>query len=189
MQKRVLIFASGSGSNFEAIVEYFDSGGNVPGARNAGVKFELLVDKEGAGAIERAKRLGVKWHHVKFADTYEFLAARRGEYDLYVLAGYMRILPESVLALGTFINIHPSLLPKFGGKGMYGINVHKAVIESGEDFSGATVHKVGTEYDTGEIVLQKAVPVMKGDTAETLAARVLEAEHDLVVHTLSAILA
>ncbi len=166
MQKRVLIFASGSGSNFEAIIEYFRG--------DTSISFELLTDKEGAGAIERAKRLGVKYHYVKFADTCKFLTDRRGEFDLFVLAGYMRILPEDVLALGTFINIHPSLLPKY--KGTHSI---ERAFEARESETGVSVHFVVPEVDSGEIIIQKAVSIERGMALETLEAAVHKVEHEI----------
>ena len=107
---------------------------------------------------------------------------KEAETDMVVLAGYLKILdPEIINAYKKrIINIHPALLPKFGGRDMYGLNVHKSVINAGEKESGATVHYVDEGVDTGEIILQKKVPVMPGDTPEKLAARVLETEHEIL---------
>ncbi len=107
--------------------------------------------------------------------------------DMIFLAGYMRMLYISVLEKynNRIFNIHPALLPKFGGKGMYGMNVHKAVIEAGEKESGVTIHRVSAEYDSGKIVAQTTVAVIDGDTAEILAARVLEREHEFLVEVIS----
>jgi phosphoribosylglycinamide formyltransferase-1 len=101
--------------------------------------------------------------------------------DFIALAGYMKRVPARVVAAfrGRIINIHPALLPRFGGSGMYGTRVHAAVLASGDTVSGATVHFVDEEYDHGEIILQERVPVLKTDTPETLAARVLAAEHEI----------
>ena len=109
--------------------------------------------------------------------------------DLIFLAGYMRLLHVSILQKyhNRIFNIHPALLPKFGGKGMYGMNVHRAVIASGEKESGVTIHRVSEEYDSGAIIAQTSVPVLPGDTPETLAARVLEREHSFLVEVMEKI--
>jgi len=114
---------------------------------------------------------------------------QNAETDIIFLAGYMKKIAPSILQKykGCIFNIHPSFLPKYGGVGMYGINVHKAVIEAGETETGITIHRVDPEYDTGEIVAQCTVPVLASDTAETLAARVLEREHSFLAETLSMI--
>ncbi len=164
MQKKVLIFASGSGSNFEAIISYFRG--------DASISFELLTDKENAGVIKRAERLKVKWHYVKFIETYDFLKER--EYDLYVLAGYMRILPERVLALGTFVNIHPSILPKYKG-----INSIERAFEARESKTGVSVHFVVPEVDSGEIIVQKIVEIKSKMTLEELETAVHKIEHEI----------
>ena len=102
--------------------------------------------------------------------------------DLIVLAGYLKKIPDSVVDYykDRIINIHPSLLPKYGGKGFYGRNVHKAVIEAGDPFSGCTVHFVNSEYDRGSIIQQKKIPVFSADTPDSLAKRVLKEEHKLL---------
>jgi len=114
------------------------------------------------------------------ADLFDALRSR--EIDMIVLAGYMRRLPELVVNAwqGRILNVHPALLPKFGGQGMYGMRVHQAVIDAGETESGATVHVVDADYDTGPVIAQERVPVRSDDTPETLAARVLQAEHRLL---------
>ncbi|MDR1327365.1 MAG: phosphoribosylglycinamide formyltransferase, partial [Heliobacteriaceae bacterium] len=137
--KKILIFASGNGSNFQAIAEYL-----LP----KGIEIELLTDKEGCYACKRAEKLGIKAHFVLFGQTLEFLKDR--EYDLYVLAGYMRILPPQVLENRAFVNIHPSLLPKY--KGMDAI---KQAFDAGETECGVSVHYVTEEVDAGEIIEQK----------------------------------
>lgn len=111
--------------------------------------------------------------------------------DLILLAGYMKKVPPAVVAAypKRILNIHPALLPKFGGEGMYGMHVHQAVIAAGEKESGATVHFVDTDYDTGEIILQRAVPVLPNDTPEALAERVRILEHELYAEALEKVLA
>jgi phosphoribosylglycinamide formyltransferase-1 len=122
----------------------------------------------------------------QFADDDTFTRAmldalRSHGIDVVVLAGYMKKVPPQVVAAfrNRILNIHPALLPRFGGPGMYGLRVHAAVLAAGETESGATVHLVDEEYDRGAILLQRRVPVLQGDTPELLAARVLEAEHAL----------
>ncbi len=107
---------------------------------------------------------------------------RDARIDIIALAGYMKKLPDRVLSAykGRIINVHPALLPAFGGKGMYGLNVHRAVIESGNRVSGATVHMVEGEYDSGEIILQERCPVFKEDTQESLADRIKIIEHKIL---------
>ena len=150
MPKRVLILASGNGSNFEAIVKYFQGKG-------LDVAFELLCDKKDAYVFKRAKKLGVPSYFVEFESLYDFLNARKGKYNLYVLAGFMRILPEKILKIcagsGKFytdagccniVNIHPSLLPKFKGK-----DAIKRAFEAKEKKTGVTVHFVNRNVDSG----------------------------------------
>lgn len=163
---KILIFASGNGSNFEAIINYF--------RKDNSFHFELLTDIKNAGVIERAKKLGVKWHYVSFKDTYDFLSARKGEFDLCVLAGYMRILPEKVLNLGKFINIHPSLLPKFKG-----MNAIEQAYVSGDKETGVTVHFVTSEVDSGEIIVQKTVNIADNMTLDALEAIIHKVEHEI----------
>ncbi len=107
--------------------------------------------------------------------------------DMIFLAGYMRKMHPAVLEKfdNRIFNIHPALLPKYGGKGMYGIHVHEAVIAAGEKESGVTIHRVNSQYDSGQIIRQTTVPVMEGDTPDTLAARVLEREHEFLVEVIS----
>jgi len=178
---RAAVFASGGGSNFQALLDH---------ARAApGWEIVLLVtDRPDAGAIDRAERAGVPSVVVpvggrdrgEVAD--EILAAlQRHGVELVLLAGYLRLVPPAVVARyrGRILNIHPALLPRFGGKGMFGMHVHRAVLASGDGESGATIHFVDEEYDRGAILAQRRVPVLPGDTPEALAARVLEVEHAL----------
>lgn len=180
----VAVFGSGRGSNFRAILNAIDAG-RLPGVRIALV----LSNNSGAGILEVARSAGLPAVHLSekqfqgeraFVDALGTTLHRHGA-DFIALAGYMKRVPPEIVGVfrNRIINIHPALLPKFGGKGMYGIHVHQAVLAAGERFSGATVHMVDEEYDRGPIVLQRQVPVRPDDTAETLAARVLEVEHEI----------
>ena len=169
-------FASGRGSNLEAL---FDDLADHPAARIALV----ASDRGDAPALARARRRGVPVAVLDPADaagTIALLEAHR--IDWVVLAGYLKRIPAPVVERyrGRILNVHPALLPRFGGPGMYGARVHAAVIEAGETLSGASVHLVDEEYDRGPVVAQRTVPVAPGDTPETLAARVLEVEHRLL---------
>ena len=185
--KNIAVFASHNGSNLQAIID-----GCKDGKINARVSL-VISNNPDAYALQRAKNSGIpafclnkKLFSENVVETTAKLLAEH-ETDLIFLAGYLKKLPPRILRdyKNRIYNIHPALLPKFGGKGMFGMNVHKAVIEAGEAFSGATIHKVSGEYDTGEIVSQKTVPVRKLDTPKTLAERVLMAEHELLVNTLA----
>jgi phosphoribosylglycinamide formyltransferase 1 len=172
---RVAVLVSGGGTNLQALLDALQ---DSPAARIA----RVISSRPNAGALERARRAGVP--AVVLAqpdDPAELLAALR-DIQLVVLAGYLRLVPAPVVAQfrGRMINIHPALLPEFGGPGMYGHRVHEAVLASGATESGATVHFVDEEFDRGAIIAQERVPVLPGDTPDTLAARVLEAEHRLL---------
>lgn len=175
------VFASGGGSNFQSLLDHQGEG--------TAWRIRLLVaDRPGIGALERAERAGVPARVIPTKDRSaeavadETLNALR-EHDVWVifLAGYLKLVPPPVIAAyrGRILNIHPALLPSFGGKGMWGLHVHRAVLASGARLSGPTVHMVDEEYDRGMIVAQWPVPVLPGDTAEALAARVLRVEHSL----------
>ncbi len=169
------MLVSGGGTNLQALL---DALGDSPVARVT----RVVASRPDAGALERARRAGVPAAVLADpADARELLAAL-GDARLAVLAGYVKRVPPAVVARFRWrlINIHPALLPAFGGPGMYGDRVHRAVLASGAAVSGATVHYVDEEYDRGPIVAQWPVPVHAGDTLETLAARVLEVEHRLL---------
>jgi phosphoribosylglycinamide formyltransferase-1 len=180
----IAVFGSGRGSNFQSILTAIDQG-KIPGARVCVV----VSNNPGAGilAIARAHALpGLHLSQKQFPDEVTFatamLSTLRGHgADFIALAGYLKRVPSSIVAAyrHRIVNIHPALLPRFGGAGMYGLRVHEAVIASGATVSGATVHFVDEEYDRGPIILQKTVPVLPGDTPESLAARVLEVEHEI----------
>ena len=176
---KISVMVSGGGTNFQALAESVKSGS----IENAEI-VRLISGSEKAFALQRSKALKIPSKVIKDTkDAAEILdLLKEAETDLVVLAGYLKILdPEIINAYKKrIINIHPALLPKFGGHDMYGLNVHRAVINAGEKESGATVHYVEEGVDTGEIILQKKVPVMPGDTPEKLAARVLETEHEIL---------
>jgi phosphoribosylglycinamide formyltransferase-1 len=179
----VAVFGSGRGSNFQAILTALQQG-SVPG-----VTIRLVIsNSSSAGILEIARTHCIPALHLSrkqfstdedFVDALLALLGRHGV-NFIALAGYMKRVPAAVVTAfrGRIVNIHPALLPKFGGSGMYGMRVHEAVLASAEGESGATVHFVDEEYDHGAIILQRRVPVMPGDTPSTLAERVLAAEHE-----------
>ena len=190
---RLAVFCSGNGSNFRSIYRAIAE-------KNLNAEIILcLSNRSQCGAMEFAAQNGIATLHrtEKQFDSFEAFAAdmvvqlKERQIDYILLAGYMRKVPEAVVAAfpDRILNIHPALLPKFGGEGMYGIHVHTAVLQAGEGKSGATVHFVNEEYDKGEILLQRTVPVLPDDTPEILAARVLECEHALYPDALEKLLA
>ena len=177
MALNAAVLVSGRGSNLQAVIDYFAERG-----ANSSLRIALVAsNRSNAPALDRARAANI--HAVSFnaddggAQLIGLL--REHAIDLVVLAGYMKHVPPSVVREfnARIINVHPGLLPEFGGPGMYGARVHAAVLESGAKSTGVTVHLVDDEYDHGPVVAQWRVPVNEGDTAETLAARVLEVEH------------
>ncbi len=185
----IAVFASHGGSDLQAIID-----GCKGGQIDAKVAV-VISNNANSMALKRAEREKISHYYlsVKQLGTEEVLAEEilkaleKYSIDMIFLAGYMRMLHVSILDRyhNRIFNIHPALLPKFGGKGMYGMNVHNAVIEAKERESGVTIHRVNAEYDSGEIVAQTIVPVLNNDTAEILAARVLEREHEFLVEVIS----
>jgi formyltetrahydrofolate-dependent phosphoribosylglycinamide formyltransferase len=172
---RVAVLVSGGGTNLQALLDALH---DSPLARVA----RVISSRPEAGALARARQAGVPTTVLRDPnDAAELLAALEG-CDLAVLAGYLKLVPPAVVARfrRRMINIHPALLPDFGGPGMYGRRVHEAVLASGVKESGTTVHYVDEAFDRGPIIAQARVPVRPDDTAATLAARVLEAEHQLL---------
>ena len=177
------VFASGRGSNFEAILHAIQQG-TLPARVTL-----LLSNKSDAGAMETARSCAIPsvlLSQMQFPDESSFAAAmlkvlQAHDVHLIALAGYLKKIPTLVVReyRNRILNIHPALLPAFGGNGMYGHAVHEAVIASGAKLSGATVHLVDEEYDHGAILLQKPVAVEADDTPESLAARVLQVEHEI----------
>lgn len=178
LQPRIAVLASGGGTNMEAIAE------RVPLAL-------VASNRADAGALARAARRGIPTEVIEDpADADAMLQMfRRHGIELVALAGYLKKVPEAVTRAfrGRMLNIHPALLPKFGGPGMYGERVHAAVLAAGDTESGATVHFVDADYDRGPIIAQRRVAVEPGDTVETLAKRVLAVEHDLYPEVVDAV--
>lgn len=172
--KRIAIFASGSGTNAQKIIEYFSTSKDV-------VVDSLWSNNENAYALIRAEKLGIEtitFEEEEFYRTNEILDKLYDHrIDMIVLAGFLWLVPRNLTELFTVVNIHPALLPKFGGKGMYGMKVHKAVLASKSKESGISIHRVNQNYDEGDIIFQATCPVLPGDTPETLANRVHELEH------------
>ena len=174
---RIAVAVSGGGSNLQALLDALPPG-------SATVVVLVLSNKRAAGGLDRAEEHGIPT--VTFTDPAsadEWLGLlKRHRIDLVVLAGYLKLVPPGVISAfrGRILNIHPALLPAFGGPGMYGKRVHQAVLDAGATESGCTVHLVDEAYDRGAILAQARVPVLPGDTAEALADRVLAAEHELL---------
>jgi len=191
MKLRLGLLASHGGSNLQAILDACRSG------RLHAEPCVVICNNSDAPALERARRAGVPACHLSAhthsdpGDLDQAIASalERHHVNLVVLAGYMKKLGPITLKRyrGCVLNIHPALLPKFGGQGMYGRRVHQAVLAAAETTTGVTVHLVDEEYDRGPIVAQRAVPVRPDDTADTLAARVLKVEHEIYVDTLERI--
>jgi formyltetrahydrofolate-dependent phosphoribosylglycinamide formyltransferase len=185
----VAVLASGGGSNLQALFEHADRAGE---ARAYHVVL-VVADRADAGALARAAARGVATAVLTDPADAAALDAHLGEHavDLVVLAGYLKLVPAAVTRRfrGRMLNVHPALLPAFGGPGMYGRRVHRAVLAAGTRLSGPTVHFVDEAYDRGAIVAQWPVPVADGDTPETLAARVLQVEHLLLPAVVEAVAA
>lgn len=176
----VAVFASGGGTNFQALLDHQ--------ATQELWRIRLLIMNRDAGAAERARAAHVPVRIIPTRDrdasevaTETLDALDAHGVDVVLLSGYLRLLPPAVVTrfAGRILNIHPALLPAFGGKGMYGRRVHEAVVEAGVPESGATVHYVTAEYDEGGVLGQARVPVLPGDDGEALGARVLAVEHRL----------
>ncbi|MFZ1333558.1 MAG: phosphoribosylglycinamide formyltransferase [Flavobacteriales bacterium] len=173
---RVAILASGSGTNAQRLIEYFKTSDIVE------VKL-VGCDKPHAGVLRRAWDLGIPSYLFNGAllNDGTVLNELQGQrIDLIILAGFLRLIPKEIVAAfpDRIVNIHPSLLPEYGGKGMYGEHVHRAVIASGEEESGITIHLVNEQYDQGKHLLQIRCSVLPSDTPETLAERIHRLEHE-----------
>jgi phosphoribosylglycinamide formyltransferase 1 len=177
MPMRVAVAVSGRGSNLAALLRALPPGAAAEIAL-------VLSNRADADALEIARSRGIPTQVLQDpAEATAWLAALESAgIDLLVLAGYLKLVPPGVVARfrGRIINVHPALLPAFGGPGMYGRRVHEAVLRAGAAESGASVHLVDEVYDRGEVLAQERVPVLPGDTPETLAARVLAVEHRLL---------
>lgn len=176
--KKIVIFASGSGTNAENIIRYFQNN------KKAAV-VAVFSNKKDAGALERARKLGVETFSFTRSELYEEEVVlehlRSLSPDLVVLAGFLWMFPPVILKEfhNKVVNIHPALLPKFGGKGMYGMRVHQAVVDQKEKESGISIHLVNEAYDEGRLLFQKSIPLSPEDTPEELAKKIhaLEYEH------------
>ena len=177
---RVAVFVSGRGSNLEAIL-------NSPKLKKLVIVKAVISDKAECPAFEIAKKnsidtynVGKQENFIHYSDLAEFLKSL--DIGLIVLAGFLKMIPETVIKNfnNRIINIHPALLPSFGGKGMYGMNVHKAVYNSGAKVSGATVHFIDEAYDEGKIIAKKKVDISDVKFPEQIAERVLKIEHELL---------
>lgn len=173
--KKIALFASGSGTNAEAIHEYLE-------ASDAHVEIALvLTNNANAGVIKRMEKHGYTVRPFSREDIYENVKVEawlsNEGIDLIVLAGFLWLVPADILKKWPVVNIHPALLPKYGGKGMYGERVHRAVIEAGEKESGISIHWVNDRYDEGQVIFQARCPVSAHDTPESLAAKIHRLEH------------
>ena len=190
--KKIAVFVSGGGTNLQNIIDSIER-------KELNAQIVLVVaSKHGIFAIERAKNANIpvsiyekgEYENLElmYADLIDELKEKEVEY--IILAGYLTILTPNIIReyKQKIINIHPSLLPKFGGKGYYGLKVHQAVIDAKEKVSGATVHFVDEQIDTGDIIDQVEVPVYEYDTPETLQARVLQEEHKLYLKAIKKVL-
>lgn len=188
---KIAVFASHEGTDLQAIID---------GCKNGLIDAEVTLvisNNEDSGALRRAKKEQIENYYISnknYPDEEELVdktleVLNKSKIDIIFLAGYLKKMPEKIIKeyKNKIFNIHPALLPKYGGKGMYGINVHKAVLEAKEKETGITIHKVDENYDNGQIIKQTTVPVKPEDTPEELAARVLEKEHIFIVETLSEI--
>jgi phosphoribosylglycinamide formyltransferase-1 len=179
--RNIAVFASGSGSNAENIIRYFQ---NHPTIRVDSV----WSNRQSAYALERAQNLGVEAIH--FTRDYYLNPDKLSnelklrDIELIVLAGFLWLVPSHLIQSFKVINIHPALLPLYGGKGMYGSIVHETVIKKGDKESGITIHLVNEEYDRGEHLLQKKCPVLPDDTPETLAAKIHQLEYEYFPKTI-----
>ena len=189
--KRIAVLASGGGTNLQAILDHLDA----VGGRRAGEVILVASDRPNAGALERARTRQIptailQTRHASAGRPLDDVL-RDHRVDLIALAGYLRLVPEPTVDAyrGRILNVHPALLPSFGGPGMYGARVHQAVLDSGATVSGATVHFVDHAYDRGPIIAQWPVPVLQGDTVASLAARVLRVEHVLYPLAVNAVAA
>ncbi len=180
---KIAVFVSGRGSNFQAVLNEINSRG-----LNAEIKY-LISDKLNCGAIEIAKENGIKVFSVSeiikenFIDYTELIKNfTESKIELIVLAGFLKKIPDQLIEKfeNRIINIHPALLPSFGGKGMYGMNVHKAVFETSAKVSGATIHFVDKVYDNGKIIYQKCVDISEVNSPEEIAEKILKIEHEIL---------
>lgn len=191
MKARLAVLASGSGTNLQAILDYFDTLGDA----RAGDVVLVASDRPDARALDRARTLGIPvaeiYTKANSAGIPLLDALRDAQVDYVALAGYLRFVPVNVVREypGRIVNVHPALLPEFGGAGMYGHRVHDAVIAGRATDSGPTVHFVDEQFDHGDIIAQWVIPVRTNESAESLSARVLRMEHALYPRAVQALTA
>lgn len=184
MSINLAVFASGSGTTLQAIIDSIEN-------KKLDAKISIVVsNKPDAYALKRAEKAGISTYIISSKgkeniDNELFEHLKNYDIDLIVLAGYLKMIGDKLLANYRIINTHPSLLPKFGGKGMHGMHVHQAVIDSKEKISGVTVHFVNNEYDRGNIIRQTTVTVLPTDDAESLSAKVQAAEKIQLIEVLN----
>lgn len=187
MTPRIAVLASGAGTNLQAILDHLATVGSA----SVGAVALVASDRSAAGALALATRAGISSATIPDANDGDAISALLAAHriELVVLAGYLKRVPEVVTGRyrGRLLNVHPALLPAFGGPGMYGTRVHEAVLAAGVKLSGVTVHFVDEQYDHGPIIAQWPVPVLAGDTAAALGARVLRAEHRLYPCAIAAV--
>ncbi len=176
-KKKISVFASGSGSNAEKFFEFFQEDPEIE-------IVSVFTNNKSAGVIERANKFSIPCHiynrtYWESGDTI-IGVLKEEQVDYIVLAGFMLLISDKLVKAypRRIFNIHPALLPKFGGQGMYGMNVHKAVKAAGESVSGITIHYVNENYDEGQIIMQASCNLNKGDSAEEIAKKVLKLEHE-----------
>ncbi|MBN2259435.1 MAG: phosphoribosylglycinamide formyltransferase [Clostridiales bacterium] len=190
--KKIAVFASGGGTNFQALIDEIHN-------KNDLANIELLfIDRESAFAKERAKKNHIPWIYIgkeKFPDfeaktEYILQNLIDHEIDLIVLAGFLGIIDQKIIKRydRKIINVHPSLIPKYCGKGFYGMKIHEAVVSNKERETGVTIHFVDEGIDTGEIIAQKKIVIDENDSAEKLSIKVLKIEHEILVETVKKLL-
>jgi len=185
--KNIALFASGSGTNVENIANYFKNNNQV----NISL---VLSNKKDAYVLERARKFGIKsmvFRREQFYQTNEIVELLKSEnVDLIVLAGFLWLVPENLIAAfpNKIINIHPALLPKYGGKGMYGSKVHEAVVANNENESGITIHFVNERYDEGNIICQEKCEVLPTDSPDDVAQKVHALEYEFFPKTIEKLL-
>lgn len=184
--KNIVVLVSGGGTNLQRIIDCIDNG-EIPDA-----KISLVVADRECFGLERAKKCNIPTHLIPRGKTFssDLNQILPENTNLIVLAGFLSILNKEFCETftGKIINIHPALLPKFGGKGMWGHHVHEAVLAAGEKESGATVHYVTSGIDEGEIILQKSFEISEGETLETLAAKIHEIEFEIFPKAINLVL-
>jgi phosphoribosylglycinamide formyltransferase-1 len=187
MTKKIAVFASGSGSNAENIFNYFNNNDEVDVSL-------ILTNNPNAGVIERATRLNIPFtvfNKNAFQNTNEIVKLlQEKDIDLVVLAGFLWLIPTNLIEAfpNKIVNIHPALLPKYGGKGMFGDNVHKAVVENEETESGITIHFVNQHYDEGKVIFQAKCEVLPTDTFEDVASKIHVLEYEYFPKVISDLL-